>query len=155
MDQKDQFIFVTGIVGRAMGSGKFEADDILTLTERAHDAFVAVFGKTEAAPVPAQPQQKAAFVPPQLPSVVLPEGKDFGIWKDDKAFYGKKEWDAWGKPWPDVTWAELLQHAKSGDEKAVKAIKHMAASDPGDSNGKWFESNCRKIGRAKAVLLAI
>lgn len=32
-------IFVTGIVGRAMGSGKFNPADILTLTMAADDAF--------------------------------------------------------------------------------------------------------------------
>jgi hypothetical protein len=35
----DKFIFITGIVGRAMGSGKFSASEILVLTQAAAEAF--------------------------------------------------------------------------------------------------------------------
>jgi len=35
MDRKDALIFITGLVGRAMGSGKFLASDMETLTNEA------------------------------------------------------------------------------------------------------------------------
>ena len=42
-DAKDKFIFVTGVVGRAMGSGKFEPADILQLTQLACASYEEVF----------------------------------------------------------------------------------------------------------------
>ena len=137
------------------------------LTKEAVATFEEAFGKPEAKQVqgyqadPSPPMSTppksspTSFAPPSLPSVALPEGKDFSIWKDDKANYGKKDWTAWGKPWPEVTWNELLQHAKEGDDKAIKAIQVMAGSDPGPSDGKWLNSNLRKIGRAKAVQMML
>ena len=38
----DRFIFITGIVGRAMGSGKFDVADISTLAREADRAFAAL-----------------------------------------------------------------------------------------------------------------
>jgi len=42
-DAKDKFIFVTGVVGRAMGSGKFEPADILQLTQLACASYEEMF----------------------------------------------------------------------------------------------------------------
>lgn len=39
MDRKDALIFVTGVVGRAMGSGQFKPSDIETLTHEATKAW--------------------------------------------------------------------------------------------------------------------
>jgi hypothetical protein len=54
--QEEQLaIFVTGVVGRAMQSGKFEAQDILMLTTMAKDAYEAHFMSRNAsstAPIP-------------------------------------------------------------------------------------------------------
>ena len=41
---KDETIFVTGIVGRAMGSGKFGVTDIRALTLAAREAYQEVYG---------------------------------------------------------------------------------------------------------------
>lgn len=35
MDRKDALIFVTGVVGRAMGSGQFKSGDVSDLTHEA------------------------------------------------------------------------------------------------------------------------
>ena len=39
MDRKDALIFITGLVGRAMGSGKFNVTDIQDLTHEATKAW--------------------------------------------------------------------------------------------------------------------
>ena len=39
MDRKDALIFITGLVGRAMGSGQFKPSDIETLTHEATKAW--------------------------------------------------------------------------------------------------------------------
>lgn len=44
---KDELIFVTGVVGRAMGSGKFDFNDIGTLTKAAKVAYHESFGDSE------------------------------------------------------------------------------------------------------------
>lgn len=56
VDDQARAIFITGIVGRAMGCGRFEATDILTLTHAAAEAYDVVFrGK----PLAEQPQLTA------------------------------------------------------------------------------------------------
>ena len=45
-DAKDKFIFVTGVVGRAMGSGKFDAVDIYALTKLALDSYNELFASS-------------------------------------------------------------------------------------------------------------
>lgn len=47
-------IFITGIVGRSMGSGKFSADDMDILTRRAMAAWEIVAGRTK---LPAPPDE--------------------------------------------------------------------------------------------------
>ena len=44
VDSKDCAMFVTGVVGRAMGSGRFSVTDINKLTECAHAAYVRLQG---------------------------------------------------------------------------------------------------------------
>jgi len=44
---KDELIFVTGVVGRAMGSGKYDASDIGLLTKAAKVAYHESFGDPE------------------------------------------------------------------------------------------------------------
>lgn len=51
-DQARQ-IFVTGVVGRAMGSGKFAASEILVLTQAANEAFERLKNPPKPAPEPA------------------------------------------------------------------------------------------------------
>ena len=44
-DAKDKMIFVTGLVGRALGSGKYQIADIGTLTRAACEAYDECLGK--------------------------------------------------------------------------------------------------------------
>lgn len=161
---QDCFIFTTGVVGRALGSGKFSPSDVLPLSQAAYDAFCAIFGKPEAptaiqsrsAPTahPAQsggPQPIGAVIPAALGDI-LAEAKPFAIWKDDKAYYGSDKWGPVnGKPIREVTWGEWLSMAEQGDEKALKSLHTMASSDP-QAGTKWEKNNRVKISRAKAVL---
>jgi len=49
---QDRFIFVTGVVGRAMGSGKFTASEIMVLTVEANAAFERLKNPPRPAPAP-------------------------------------------------------------------------------------------------------
>lgn len=146
----DKFIFVTGVVGRAMGSGKFTGADIQGLTDLAAQAFENTFVHASEPPAPQQPYSPpagpTAMVP--MPTVTFPESLDWGIWRADKC----KSFDDYAK---DASWEKLLEVAKAGDEKAIRAIKKMAESDPGDPTGKWFKANQRRAARAKTLQLML
>lgn len=60
-DATSKNIFVTGIVGRAMGSGKFEPEDILKLTAAALGAFDLLSGKTKTERTPDPYQDEVPF----------------------------------------------------------------------------------------------
>lgn len=65
----DIVMFVTGVVGRAMQSGKFDASDIRRLTEYAHEAFsYTVEGKA----------QTRHIVPPSAPARAIGNGSSVG-----------------------------------------------------------------------------
>lgn len=143
MDIKDKFIFVTGVVGRAMGSGKFTGADIQALTDLACQAFENSFGKfAEPAPTHNFTTQTSAAIP----SLSLPEGKDFSVWKKDKCL-------SFNQGFKEAPWEALLEGAKAGDNATIKALNEMASSDPGDPSGRWYKANMRRASRAKAVLL--
>ena len=160
MDQ-NLFIFVTGVVGRAMGSGKYTPGDIPTLTKAAVDAFEESFGTNTGAAMPAQPAVPAQTVMPaqvghsQHISVAVdaimakagdaPPG--FDAWKDKKAYYGRKDAMLGDKPMRDATWAELLWHARSGSDPAKQALTVMANSRP-DPGSKYYEQDKTKAERA-------
>ena len=57
---REMYMFITGIVGRSMGSGKFEHNEIKLLTLAASDAWKAL----HAAPEPARPQANSEEPPP-------------------------------------------------------------------------------------------
>ncbi|HYW90050.1 MAG TPA: hypothetical protein VFB50_19915 [Chloroflexota bacterium] len=59
---QDRHIFVTGVVGRAMGSGKFAASEIGVLTQAAADAYDRLIG---AKPVVQQPVEQPPPEPEQ------------------------------------------------------------------------------------------
>lgn len=146
MEQKDKFIFTTGIVGRAMGSGKFTGGDIQALTDLAAQAFENTFGKfAEDLPPAAQTAEPATD---QLPALVLPEAKEWNIWKKDRCSH-------WHSSLKDATWEWLLERAKAGDDKCQTAIRDMAVNDPGDPAGKWFKANSKRAARAKTVQLML
>lgn len=150
MDAKDKMIYVTGIVGRALGSGKFTGADIQALTDLAAQAFENTFGAVAAAPAPA-PQPP--FTPPagnlvQMPVPALPEGKPFDVWRKDKCSH-------WNQSMRDATWEWLLETARKPDGlQALATLKEMANSEVGD-DPKWKKANQRRIERAKAVLIML
>ena len=150
MDIKDKLIFVTGVVGRAMGSGKFTGADIQALSDLAAQAFENTFGSVAAAPAPA-PQQP--YAPPagnmvQMPVPALPEGKPFDVWRKDKCSH-------WNPSMRDATWEWLLETARKPDGLQAQAtLKELAASEVGD-DPKWKKANQRRIERAKAVLIML
>lgn len=155
----DRSIFITGVVGRAMGSGKFGWDDIPVITERASQAFEATFGKVEA-PAPQAPQPRNvghAQSVAAISSAVLGKSAPFTAWSGEKARYGSGKWKPHRntKLYPEITWGEWLDMAKDGDEEALKILNTIASSDPGPAGGKWELDNKVKISRAQAVLQLI
>jgi hypothetical protein len=163
MDSKDLLIFVTGIVGRAMGSGKFTPGDISFLVKEARTAFEEEFGVIgfAGASVPEhQPVVQAQVGSSQHISVAadkivaaaaggsVPAG--FDSWKDLKCYYGKAEWILEGKPWPQSTWAEVLRAAQKGNSSAFKALEHMSKKPDPDS--KWYAKDKEKSERAFQLL---
>jgi hypothetical protein len=170
---QDLHIYVTGVVGRAMGSGKFEATSILSLSQEARAAFVAVFGEPEAPRAyqpPAAPTAQARGPQPiagdfqaaaraAAQSGTLTPAADpstFNQWADKPSYIGGKDGTKWsapsGKLWRDTTWRELLDLAIGGDGKATKLLSWASSQAPG-VDPKWRQNDIQKIGNAKAVLL--
>lgn len=163
---QDLQIFVTGIVGRAMGSGKFSAEDILKLTQSAYDAFHAIMGKPELPPqysAPAAPQPDpyrgaahagsiAHEVIAAVGNGVLPEAKPISVWGGDRAYLGWKDKMLDGLPEPEVCWGAWHSHAAEGDARARGILEKAAAADPFKGDPKWHEANKKRISRAKAIL---
>ena len=68
-------IYITGVVGRAMGSGKFTASEILVLTQAAAEAFDRHLDPTKAKPAQAAPAADPPFND-ELPGHMLePDGR--------------------------------------------------------------------------------
>ena len=139
----DKFIFCTGVVGRAMGSGKFAAGDIQALTDLAAQAFENTFGSVSAAPTPA-PQQP--YSPPAAGGGDLPP---FQSWAEEQIRMGKKD-SPIGKPWGSVTWAEARQLVVDGDPDAVGYLTFLRELQlRGD---RYDTANAKIKAKAKAVL---
>lgn len=143
--EQDRNIFVTGVVGRAMGSGQFKKEDIQTLTDNAFQAFNNTFGTPGVVEAPATPPT----VPFSMPSPSLPEGKPFEMWKKDKCSH-------WNATMRDATWEWLHNTAKGPSGfQALTALKEMSVNDPGDPGAKWYKANVRRASRAKTVLAMV
>jgi hypothetical protein len=154
-DQKDLSIFVTGVVGRAMGSGKFGHMDIPDLTKAALDAFQEHLAPKLAQSAPAHSPPPGASGGPQKPdwhagaaavagggNGVQPETKSFSIWGGDKSYvFGRN----------DAIWADLLGEAQEGNAGTLELLK-KTANGPLGEDPKWHKNNARRIGRAKACL---
>lgn len=157
---QDRQIFVTGVVGRAMGSGKFSKEDILFLTQAAYDAFCTIFGVVEEAPAKLAPQPAPRSVGraesvASISSAILGESAPFTAWSGEKARYGSGKWDPVnGKLQPDITWGEWMEWGKDGQEVALRALHTMAQRDL-QAGTKWEKSNRIQSSRAQAVLKLI
>ena len=164
---QDQLIFVTGVVGRSMGSGKFTLEQIRQLTVEAQATFIEVFGDPNAPP-PAQlaaqhaelsararsapPEPAKSYGAPVPPTAKEPgpaEGKDFRIWANDKLRIGKKPGPG-GKPWGEVTWAEAHQHLAGGSAQVAGYLRFICNLK--DDNPQYAKANGTLRARAQAVL---
>lgn len=162
-----KIMFVTGVVGRAMGSGQFKAADIEGLTSSALQAFEMHLWPAleKSSPAPAQSVQRPAGSPapyaPPAPDpfrgqggVVSGEagGKPFAVWKDDRIGLGKKESPVNGKTWGEVTWAEAYRLCAAGNAQASKYLSWISETyDPG-TDPKWAAKNNAMKLRAACVL---
>jgi hypothetical protein len=150
----DMMIFVTGVVGRSMGSGKFEGDDIDMLTQRALDAFQTHLAPRLAQSPPLPRPSPGASQGPQRASWkagpaavasggdVPPETKSLSVWGGDKAYLFEDNERVWG---------DWLGAAQDGDPAAREALEKAARAKLGD-DPKWHKNNARRIARAKACL---
>lgn len=156
MSQQDLLIFVTGVVGRAMGSGSFTSPSaIQELTQEALAAFQEHIAPKLSQQPPAHSPSPGASQGPQKANWqagaqavsgggngVAPETKSFTLWGGDKAYLRENR---------DVLWADWLGTAQSGDVAAraalEKATKESIGTDP-----KWHRANTMRIARAKACL---
>lgn len=159
-------IWITGVVGRSMGSGKFSQQDIPGLTKAAYNAWAEILDPLVAsAPPPPQPpatprpasaptrhsQPYRSAPPGDINPNVQPETKPYHIWEKDKAYFGSPKWErVYGSLVPDITWGEWVRNAQQGDEKAIRALRKMASSEVG--NDQWADRNRTKISRAIACL---
>jgi len=153
--ETDQRIFVCGVTQYAMSSGKFEADDIVRLAERARDAFVALWGQPTPDATYAPRPSPGGFQRPRTASApqatIQPETKPFSVWGGDRAYFGKTGQEAYGMPIREVDWALWVDQAAKGDSRAKQALEIMAKGTIGDEP-KWHRANTMKIARAKACL---
>lgn len=154
-DMQSCLIYVTGVVGRSMGSGKFASSDMLDLTRNAYAAFCDVFGKPEAQSLQRPNPHPSASQWPQKPdwktgaaelagggNGIAPEPMSFDIWGGDRAYiFGDN----------NKLWATWLAEAQEGNEKSIKALENASKAGLGD-DPKWHKANAKRIARAKACL---
>jgi hypothetical protein len=154
LTEKDLFIFATGVVGRAMGSGKFGYDEIQDLTAAADAAFRKTFGDPEAA---AQPIAGVPFssedigAPPTDTSKFPPlDGETFKVWSTNKIGFGKKDTPL-GKPQSECTWGEAHMLCARGD-KGMRGFLEWLSSKEIDASKPWATKDRVNQARARAIL---
>jgi len=162
-------IFVTGVAGRAMGSGKFAAEDIRQLTLEAHAAFLEVFGdpfaqeerlaiQQEPRANPVEPRPNLQRVKPMETQTTTSnepgpaQGRPFREWAHEKIKLGKNRPGPGGKPWSEVTWAEAHKHAAGGGKGTLGFLEFLAGIQ--DKDPKFSASNEATRTRAAAVIAA-
>ena len=151
---QDMMIFVTGVVGRAMGSGQFGAEHIPTLVQSALAAFQEHLApKLAEAPSPPRsaPSASGGFQKPNWKGGaaaiaaggdIPAETKPFSMWGGDKSYlFGRS----------DATWADILGEAQDGNTATRELLEKAARAGLGD-DPKWHKNNARRIGRAKTCL---
>lgn len=163
---QDLHIWMTGVVGRAMGSGKFSAEDIDTLADHAQNTFNRIFGevRVEVKRYDPPPQRSIPGAHPigAVAQQIVSGGNDVPA-SDERGFAKWGSWGArcfvfgknaqcpnFGKPWNEVTWEEFLQMATNEDAQALKALNRMANDEL--KGGQWEKQNRARIANAKCVL---
>jgi len=74
-DKDGRAIFVTGVVGRAMGSGKFTASEILVLTQAAGEAYDRILDPSKPKPAQAAPAAEPPFNDALPDHMLEPDGR--------------------------------------------------------------------------------
>ena len=74
-DKDARQIYVTGIVGRAMGSGKFTASEILVLTQAATEAYDRLLDPSKPKPAQAAPVAEPPFNDALPDHMLEPDGR--------------------------------------------------------------------------------
>lgn len=153
--QGDMLIFVTGVVGRSMGSGKFGRDEIVLLAKEAESAFRDVFGEPQPeATIPSQSSSAPAGEQEKLFGVAVADalGKPFRLWKNDKLYFPKTA-SPFGKPWAECSWAEVLQNGLAGSDSSEEMLKWLLSIPVSDDQYK--QHNLRRNARAEVILNAL
>lgn len=153
--EKDALVFVTGITGRAMGSGHFEIKDIPDLTAAAFAAFTTVFGEIQTEPAP--PTSMADAFNHAVPfaansnatSVGEADGKPFHVWMGDKIGFGKKTTKL-GKTQAELSWSEARTLAL--EDKETESFIRWIATKTNDPQSQYAKKNAIQQARARAIL---
>lgn len=154
-DTKDMLIFVTGVVGRAMGSGTLGSVQIGELTKAALAAFEEHLAPKLAQSAPTPRPAPSASGGPQKPdwhagaaalasgdNGIPAETKPFSMWGGDKAYIFGRDGAIWG---------DLLAEAQDGNQSTLESLRKAAAASLG-KDPKWHNANAKRIARAKACL---
>lgn len=163
-------IFVTRIVGRAMGSGKFDVADIEPLTQAALLAYNTHLAPLEGRPAPGASQsaprppappgfqfvrpvatEALAEEPFRAPASGQADGKPYALWQHDKIGIGKKPSPINGKTWNEVTWAEAHRLAAAGNAQTTSYLSWIAEKLEVEP-GKWEKLGNARKARAACVL---
>jgi hypothetical protein len=179
VDHKDRLIFITGVVGRAMGSGQFQSGDILQLAQNADAAFSALFPDEGPKPLQGldvyrQPQQQQSFQTPQEAhqanrAVQAPYAKvepnvpqglaqrafghvklpPFNVWSSDQTKWGPRP-SPLGKKWKDCMWSEVHTLLLQGNQAAVEYLRWIIGQEVDDE--KWRAATEKRQAKAEALL---
>ena len=74
-DKDGRAIYITGVVGRAMGSGKFTASEILVLTQAATEAYDRLLDPSKPKPVQTAPAAEPPFNDALPDHMLEPDGR--------------------------------------------------------------------------------
>lgn len=158
-DQQSFLMFITGVTGRAMGSGR-DPQDLDAVVAAAIAAWGAhIEPRISEAPAP----QPCSGGFPGRPAS-RPAGGGYGgpkksfeiseatwdSWKEDKLRLGKKI-SPLGKTYGDCTWAEVASFLRDDDPEAVGHVEWLCNKlDPNDP--KYGDSNRKHAAKARIAL---
>lgn len=160
MNEKDLSMFCSAVCGKAASSGKMTPESIQTWLQFAKDAWEEVFGKAVAAapeaPYGGAPGHISATANKVMARLsandITPSTQPWDTWKNEKAFFGKRDETVEGKPVRDLTWAEIANFASSGNEWCRKALNYMGYKQKIDPASPHADRNEIQVSRAKVAL---
>lgn len=155
-------IYVTGVVGRAMGSGAFKVEEIESLTSKAIEVYLKLLEPLRAprptSPAPPAPSRHLPATSPPHPAYGQnpPRPQEvsletsFPTWEHERIGLGKKP-SPLGKPWGEVTWSEAHSLAASGNADTSRYLSWIAEKYEVKPD-RWAEANRKMKRRATSVL---